>query len=1162
VCPTVGQPCVRIVDCGDGRVNGSEECDDGDETGSDGCSATCQLEDGYVCSSPGQPCTRRVVCGDGRREGTEQCDDADTMGGDGCSAQCRVETDWNCSGAAGGLSTCVYTVVCGDGIVNGTEVCDDANTASSDGCSGTCTAVEVGFTCPRAGRACRPVCGDGRRRGGEQCDDGDTDSGDGCDSGCRIEPNTVCTGTADQVSVCTASVCGANGKEGTEPCDDGNNNWGDGCTPACTLEPTCVAGSACTSACGDGIKFPNEVCDDGNTVSGDGCSANCQTIEPGYECTTNTANPSLLSLPMVVRDFSSGTSDTGITTPHLDFQWSGEFGTGDGDDYRDGDTNFADNWTNAPTLPGAGDAFNNGRNGNINNRNDGFGGLRYGMVATTLSAAKKPVFAYNGTATSSGNMGNCPLQWGELIRSSTGFCAPRIQNATSFTRWFTDDNAYNNTYRRSLPLVFNAGTSTYSYDSDTHRVDGTAYATGDARGFWPIEDAPGVTKFGQCGGPNRNFHFTSETHHWFRFDSSAPPLLRFTGDDDVWVFIKGTLVLDLGGIHGREAGQVQLNAAGNAVQTRPSGTSTVTLNLVNGSVYEIVVFQAERNTCESNYRLELQNFNLTKSVCTPVCGDEVVTGEEECDDGDDTTDPPNNTDDPEYDACTAETCTLGPYCGDGFEAPEEECDNGLNTTGWGQNGCAPGCVDPPYCGDGQIDAAYEECDLGAGNTAGGYGGCTTNCEIGPFCGDGQRNGTEICDDGVNDGFYGTCSPGCVAAPRCGDGTVQAEWGEACDGTAGCGTDCQPLCGNATVDTGEACDDGANTGAYGRCAPGCVDGPGCGDGTRNGPEQCDDGVNDGGYNECAAGCVLGPYCGDGLIQGMEQCDDGVNDGAYEGCNMDCTPADRCGDGEVQEEWGEICDDPNDPNCASNCQPVGICGDAVTQNPPEECDDGQNDGGYGQCAPGCFFGPRCGDGVVQGPQEQCDEGESGNNGGYGECTALCRQGPYCGDGVTTRPEEVCDDGVNDEFYESCTPDCLGYGPRCGDNEVQEEWGEECDDEDDPNCENCRLGAQCGDGVVQAGEACDDGTNDGGYGECGPRCEYGPRCGDGVVQMMYEKCDDGDGQNTGGYGKCAPGCVYGPYCGDGKIQKPYEECDDKNMTSGDGCTPSCKKEIAVPK
>lgn len=42
--------------CGNGVVEASESCDDGNAQGGDGCSATCALETGYVCGTPGQPC--------------------------------------------------------------------------------------------------------------------------------------------------------------------------------------------------------------------------------------------------------------------------------------------------------------------------------------------------------------------------------------------------------------------------------------------------------------------------------------------------------------------------------------------------------------------------------------------------------------------------------------------------------------------------------------------------------------------------------------------------------------------------------------------------------------------------------------------------------------------------------------------------------------------------------------------------------------------------------------------------------------------------------------------------------------------------------------------------------------------------------------------------
>ena len=60
-----------------------------------------------------------------------------------------------------------------------------------------------------------------------------------------------------------------------------------------------------------------------------------------------------------------------------------------------------------------------------------------------------------------------------------------------------------------------------------------------------------------------------------------------------------------------------------------------------------------------------------------------------------------------------------------------------------------------------------------------------------------------------------------------------------------------------------------------------------------------------------------------------------------------------------------------------------------------------------------------------------------------------------------------------------------------------------------------AVCGDGILSFGEECDDGTNDGAYGECGAGCKLWPFCGDGMVQAP-EQCDNGPG---GGIG--CPGC-----------------------------------------
>jgi cysteine-rich repeat protein len=80
---------VSLPVCGDSVQAEGEQCDDGNATDGDGCSATCKPEAGWVCST--LPCKRISVCGDGFITGTESCDDSNVEAGDGCSATCALE---------------------------------------------------------------------------------------------------------------------------------------------------------------------------------------------------------------------------------------------------------------------------------------------------------------------------------------------------------------------------------------------------------------------------------------------------------------------------------------------------------------------------------------------------------------------------------------------------------------------------------------------------------------------------------------------------------------------------------------------------------------------------------------------------------------------------------------------------------------------------------------------------------------------------------------------------------------------------------------------------------------------------------------------------------------------------------------------------------------
>src|SRR5690606_26576149 len=126
-----------VGECGNGLLEGTELCDDGNDDDFDGCT--------HLCRPPG--------CGDGILHDGEECDDGNTNNTDACTQKCAVP-------------------VCGDTYVQAGEECDDGNSSEVDGCLNDCSAAS---------------CGDGKIYNGvEVCDDGFNDGTyNSCMPGCK-----------------------------------------------------------------------------------------------------------------------------------------------------------------------------------------------------------------------------------------------------------------------------------------------------------------------------------------------------------------------------------------------------------------------------------------------------------------------------------------------------------------------------------------------------------------------------------------------------------------------------------------------------------------------------------------------------------------------------------------------------------------------------------------------------------------------------------------------------------------------------------------------------------------------------------------------------------------------------------------------------------------
>jgi len=96
VVPSLPWQFIRIAlldTCGDGVLDGGEECDDGNGVSCDGCSSACTSEAGVVCGDG----VVNPACG-------EQCDDGNDVAGDGCEPDCTPTPaevpGWSRGGAA------------------------------------------------------------------------------------------------------------------------------------------------------------------------------------------------------------------------------------------------------------------------------------------------------------------------------------------------------------------------------------------------------------------------------------------------------------------------------------------------------------------------------------------------------------------------------------------------------------------------------------------------------------------------------------------------------------------------------------------------------------------------------------------------------------------------------------------------------------------------------------------------------------------------------------------------------------------------------------------------------------------------------------------------------------------------------------------------------
>ncbi|HLP42987.1 MAG TPA: chitobiase/beta-hexosaminidase C-terminal domain-containing protein [Fibrobacteria bacterium] len=181
-----------------------------------------------------------------------------------------------------------------------------------------------------------------------------------------------------------------------------------------------------------------------------------------------------------------------------------------------------------------------------------------------------------------------------------------------FKNWYNDNPAVNRSFYLDLVFTRNAqGMYTFDNDHFLPLNPGAGYGK-----FRPSDPEP----FGSLARtddadirPGDVWGFTMELHTTFTYERGKDQTFNFRGDDDVWAFVNGRLVIDLGGMHPKLTATVNLDSR------------QADLGLVDGQSYPLDFFFAERHSsgshCQITTSLQLvQKPALPDPVADPSSG--------------------------------------------------------------------------------------------------------------------------------------------------------------------------------------------------------------------------------------------------------------------------------------------------------------------------------------------------------------------------------------------------------------------------------------------------------------------------------------------------------------------------------------------------------------
>ena len=174
---------------------------------------------------------------------------------------------------------------------------------------------------------------------------------------------------------------------------------------------------------------------------------------------------------------------------------------------------------------------------------------------------------------------------GELL-SNSGL------SGDSFSRWFKSVEGKSKSHASVLSLTYDDRIASFGYRSED---------------FYPLDEID-LAADESVNSDGHNHLFTLSLGVPFRVLADGREEFSIEADDDTWVFVGNSLVIDMGGVHDAMMGRFRINEVGEvyaAVGNIEFAYTGVTLNEGDGAIVRI--FHADRNSKSSLFGVRMTN---------------------------------------------------------------------------------------------------------------------------------------------------------------------------------------------------------------------------------------------------------------------------------------------------------------------------------------------------------------------------------------------------------------------------------------------------------------------------------------------------------------------------------------------------------------------------